>query len=60
MIGDGLNYAGALKQSDVGIAISEDTNNFSPASDIILESESFSKILISFSHCFRPFALRWL
>jgi P-type Cu+ transporter len=44
MIGDGLNDAGALQQSDLGIVISEDTNNFSPGCDAILKATSFSKI----------------
>lgn len=37
MIGDGLNDAGALKQSNVGICIAEDTNSFTPAGDAILQ-----------------------
>ncbi len=44
MLGDGLNDAGALLQSNVGIAVSDDTNNFSPSCDAILDGSSFEKL----------------
>lgn len=44
MIGDGLNDAGALKRAWVGMVITEKANNFTPASDLILEGKYFQRL----------------
>ena len=44
MVGDGLNDAGALCQSDVGVAVVEKAGTFSPASDVILEAANVPRL----------------
>jgi len=44
MIGDGLNDAGALNESNVGIVVADNVFNFSPACDAILRSDKFASL----------------
>jgi Cu+-exporting ATPase len=44
MLGDGLNDSGALQQSDVGLAVTDDTGIFTPACDGILHGDKIGSL----------------
>jgi len=51
MIGDGLNDAGALKEARVGLTVVEGSQGFSPASDGVVDSNSFEKLPATLQFC---------
>lgn len=44
MIGDGLNDAGALKRSFVGLSVAENMSSFTPASDVIILGDKLTEL----------------
>ena len=44
MVGDGLNDGVALLESNIGIAVSDSSNAFTPASEAILEGKQLGKL----------------
>lgn len=52
MIGDGLNDAGALKQSETGISVADNIYLFAPSSDAIINADSLKQLpnFLKFSH----------
>lgn len=44
MIGDGLNDAGALKQSEVGMVLTDDVQAFFPSCDILMDAKKFHRL----------------
>jgi Cu+-exporting ATPase len=59
MLGDGLNDAGALMQSQVGFAVSDNAARFSPASDAILDGNKVAMLdkFISFARAGKKIVL---
>lgn len=48
MLGDGLNDSGALMQSELGLVLADDVNNFTPSAKGILAADQFSRLPVFF------------
>ncbi|HEY8401465.1 MAG TPA: heavy metal translocating P-type ATPase metal-binding domain-containing protein [Cytophagaceae bacterium] len=51
MIGDGLNDTGALKQSNVGISVTDKEYNFFPSCDTIIQAKDLYKLSNLLKYC---------
>jgi Cu+-exporting ATPase len=57
--GDGLNDAGAIQKSNVGIVLTDNVSNFTPASDGIISTDQFDKIPVFIDYTKKSLRLVW-
>lgn len=51
MLGDGLNDAGALRKSNVGVSVVDDVYSFSPSSDAIIDGQKLTRLKKYIDYC---------